>query len=69
MNRLKEFREKAGLTQTELGFRTRIAPSFISKFESGYQIPWPKAKLKLAIALNADIDQIFPPVIEEFNRY
>jgi transcriptional regulator with XRE-family HTH domain len=59
-NRLKECREKAGISQTELAWRSRMAGQNISAFERGTLAPWPKAKKALAEALQVDEDELFP---------
>ena len=59
-NRLKEYREKAGLSQTELAWRARMAGQNISAFERGTLAPWPKAKKALAEALNVSESELFP---------
>jgi transcriptional regulator with XRE-family HTH domain len=59
-NRLKEYREKAGISQTELAWRSRMAGQNISAFERGTLAPWPKAKKALAEALQVDEDELFP---------
>jgi transcriptional regulator with XRE-family HTH domain len=59
-NRLKEYREKAGLSQTELAWKSRMAGQNISAFERGTLSPWPKAKKALAEALQVDETELFP---------
>jgi len=59
-NRLKEYREKAGLSQTELAWRSRMAGQNISAFERGTLAPWPKARKALAEALNVSESELFP---------
>ena len=59
-NRLKEYREKAGIPQTELAWSSRLAGQNISAFERGTLAPWPKAKKALAEALQVDEDELFP---------
>ena len=59
-NRLKEYREKAGLSQTELGWRARMAGQNISAIERGTLAPWPRAKKALAKALNVSETELFP---------
>ena len=59
-NHLKEFREKAGLSQTELGWRAKMAGQNISAIERGTLAPWPRAKRALAKALNVSESEIFP---------
>ena len=59
-NRLKEYREKAGLSQTELAWRSRMAGQNISAFERGTLAPWPKARKALAEALKVAETELFP---------
>ena len=59
-NRLKEYREKAGLSQTELGWRAKMAGQNISAIERGTLAPWPRARKALAEALNVYECELFP---------
>jgi transcriptional regulator with XRE-family HTH domain len=59
-NRLKEFREKAGLSQTELGWQAKIAGQNISAIERGTLAPWPRAKKALSEALHISEIELFP---------
>ena len=59
-NRLKEYREKAGLSQTELGWRAKMAGQNISAIERGTLAPWPRARTALAEALNVSETELFP---------
>ena len=59
-NRLKEYREKAGFSQTELGWRAKMAGQNISAIERGTLAPWPRAKKALAGALNVSERELFP---------
>ena len=59
-NRLKEYREKAGLSQTELAWRARIAGQNISAIERGTLAPWPRARKALAEALKVTETELFP---------
>lgn len=59
-NNLREYREKAGMTQVELARRSRIASTNISNFERGVWVPWDKAKRRLARALKTTEDMLFP---------
>ncbi len=59
-NRLKEYREKAGLSQTELGWRAKMAGQNISAIERGTLAPWPRARKALAEALNVSESELFP---------
>ena len=59
-NRLKEYREKAGLSQTELGWLAKMAGQNISAIERGTLAPWPRAKKALAEALDVSESELFP---------
>ncbi len=59
-NRLKEFREKAGLSQTELAWKARMAAQNISAFERGTLAPWHRARKSLAEALKVTEADLFP---------
>ena len=59
-NRLKEYREKAGLSQTELAWRAKMAGQNISAIERGTLSPWPKARKALAEALEVAETELFP---------
>ena len=59
-SKVREFREKAGLSQSELGRRAGIAESNLSKIENGLWQAWPKARRRLARALKVRISELFP---------
>ncbi len=59
-NRLKEYRERAGLSQTELAWRARMAGQNISAIERGTMAPWPRARKALAEALQVAEIELFP---------
>ena len=59
-NRLKEYRERAGLSQTELAWRAKMAGQNISAIERGTLAPWPRAKKALADALKVNETELFP---------
>jgi transcriptional regulator with XRE-family HTH domain len=59
-NRLKEHREKVGLSQTELAWRAKMAAQNISAIERGTLAPWPKARKALAEALRVTENELFP---------
>ncbi len=59
-NKVKEYRERAGLTQTELSRRARIASPNLSDIENGKRLPWPRVKRSLARVLKVSIDELFP---------
>jgi transcriptional regulator with XRE-family HTH domain len=60
MNRIREFRDKAQLSQVRLGILSQIPSSMISDFELGKRIPWPKARKALADALHVTEAELFP---------
>jgi ribosome-binding protein aMBF1 (putative translation factor) len=60
MNRLKEFREKIGISQTQLSYRAHIPSTVISSIECGRLYPYPKAKRALARVLKCKQAELFP---------
>ena len=59
-NRIREFREKAGLSQVELARRARIASTNLSAIECGRLAPWPKVMRKLVRVLKTTPEELFP---------
>ena len=59
-NHLKEFRERAGLSQVELARLARMASTNLNSIEHGRLAPWPKAKRRLARALKTTPEELFP---------
>ena len=59
-NRLKEYREKAGLSQTELAWLAKMAGQNISAIERGTLAAWPRARKALAKALKVTESELFP---------
>lgn len=55
-DRLIAAREKAGLTQTELGLLCDMAPTQVSRYESGRAVPRRAAMVRLADALKVTMD-------------
>jgi transcriptional regulator with XRE-family HTH domain len=64
-NRLKEYRKRAGLTQTELAWRARVAGQNISAIERGSLAPWPRVKKAISEALNVPESELFPEACED----
>jgi len=60
MNRIREFREEAQLSQVRLGILSQIPSSMISDFELGKRAPWPKARKALAKVLKVSETELFP---------
>ena len=58
MNKLKEARKAAGLTQVELSRKTGMSQQDISSIERGDRDPTASTLLKLADALGCKIDDI-----------
>lgn len=56
--RLKELRNKKGITQISLQMQTGIEQSLISKFESGERVPPTETLMILADFYNVSIDYI-----------
>jgi len=59
-NRIKEFRERAGLSQVELARRARIASTNLNAIEHGRLMPWPKIKKRLVRVLKTTPEELFP---------
>lgn len=59
-NRIKELREKAGISQVELARRARMASTNLNSIEHGRLAPWPKVKRRLARALKTTEADLFP---------
>jgi len=59
-NHLKEFRERAGLSQVQLARMARMASTNLSSIENGRLAPWPKVKRRLARALKTTPEELFP---------
>ena len=60
VNRIREVREKLGLSQVELSRRARIASPNLSAIEHGERKAWPKARRRLARALKCQEGYLFP---------
>jgi len=61
-NRVREFREKLGISQVELARRALVASTNLSAVECGRMVPWPKIKRRLAKALKTTSEELFPGV-------
>lgn len=59
-NKLKFFREKAGLSQVELARRAKIASTNLNSIENGRLKAWPRVKRKLARVLKCSEAELFP---------
>ena len=57
--RIKELREKQGLTQLKLAEILDMEASNLSKFERGIQIPKVESLENISSALNVDVKELF----------
>lgn len=62
MNRIKYFREKAGLLQEELAKKMNVDQSAVSLWETGITFPSTKNLIKLSIIFNCTIDELLHPM-------
>lgn len=58
---LKALRKRAGLTTSELGKRSDVSISTISKIESGQLSPGYEVILRLSLGLQVDVAELFNP--------
>lgn len=56
--RLREAREKAGLTQTELAEKAQISPQMVSAYEGQAKFPAVKTAAAIAAVLNVSLDYL-----------
>ena len=68
-NLVREYRLRAGLSQTELARRIRVAPQNLSSIERGQLKAWPRIKKSLARALKVKESALFPEVFEPASQY
>jgi len=60
MNRVREYREAAGLNQRQLAERCHISPSIISEVENQNRRSYPKVRRQIARVLRVPIREVFP---------
>jgi transcriptional regulator with XRE-family HTH domain len=53
-------RRMLGLTQAELEQRAGLPATVLSKIERGERIPDPATRLRIAMSLNEEVDDLFP---------
>ena len=58
-SRIKDIRNKKGLTQEQLSESAGINPKYLSSIERGKENPTLKILLKLSQSLNVNLDEIF----------
>ena len=66
-NRIKDLREREGLSQVELARRARMASTNLNAIENGRLAPWPKVMKRLARALGVSEIELFPTEKGESN--
>lgn len=59
-NKIREYREKLGLSQTQLAQKISLAPGNLSNLENGKRNPWSKVRRDLARVLGATESELFP---------
>ena len=59
-NRIKEYRNRLGLSQVKLGGLVGLAPGVICDFERGARKVWPRARKVLARTLGVTEVDLFP---------
>ena len=59
-NRVREYRQKAGLSQAELARRSHVASPNLSGVERGDRLAWPKLRRRLAKVLKVPEAELFP---------
>lgn len=57
--RIKELRQKRGLSQNDLSIKIEVDPKHISRLETGINFPSAETFEKLAKALNVEIKDLF----------
>ena len=60
MEEVRRLRQERGWNQTELAFRSRLAPSVISQIENGKRDPSAGTLKKLAKAFEVEVADLFP---------
>ncbi len=59
-NKVREYRERLGFSQTELARRAKVASQNLSAIENGRLAPWPKVRRALARVLQVPQSELFP---------
>jgi transcriptional regulator with XRE-family HTH domain len=62
---LRRIRTQRGLTQKDLGARTRMSHTFIGEMERGLKAPNLNAVIAIAQALNAGVDEMMSDFIRK----
>lgn len=59
INRISEFRDKVGVTQTQMASDLDITNDYLSMIERGIRTPGFKLSKKIADYLNSSVDELF----------
>ena len=59
-SKIKEYRERLGLSQTQLSLKIGLAQSNLSILENGRRVPWPKVRRDLARVLGVTESELVP---------
>ena len=65
---LKVARVKKEMSQYELSFKTGISQARISLMENGYRQPTKGQAVRIAEALQIDIEEIFPELLQRWQE-
>ena len=66
-NKVKIFRNKKQLTQKELALKAQISERQLQRIEEGEQDPKMSTVVKLAVALEVSLTDLFPLLSEKSN--
>lgn len=64
-NKIKQLRQKSGLTQEQLGSRLNVSPQSISKWETGVTMPDISLLPLISSELGVTIDELFDLTVDE----
>lgn len=62
---LREYRDKAGLSQEKLGLRLNVSHNYVGKLENGRIHPSIETLVKFAIALNIRPGELLDSIVEK----
>lgn len=59
LSKVKEYRERAGLTQTELALKVGLSQSAVAKWETAGYTPRAATLIRVADVLGVSLDQLY----------
>lgn len=62
MNKIKYYRDKKNVTQKDLATELGITQQMVSRYEKGIATPSVKTAQKIAMFLDAEINDVFLPI-------